>query len=192
MDAAWPEHATLQLVVHRTVAGRPEVGNRSAEKMTISLTSPSSMPSTVSPKGWKQRGAAAEARPPVPPFVGEDEAPAANSSLTFAGLVGTWPLTPTKVAAWVRRGKATSIDRRALLRIGLTRLHQPDLVGEDDRLHPVARSELVEDVADMGLDRALAQEQGPRDLGVGPPTRDQPQDLPLAVGQGREHSRRLP
>ena len=45
-------------------------------------------------------------------------------------------------------------------------LDQARLVGVDHRLHPITDAELVEDAADMGLDRRLAERQLVADLGV--------------------------
>lgn len=40
-----------------------------------------------------------------------------------------------------------------------SRFDEAALVGENHRLHPVAEAELGEDAGDVGLDRALADEQ---------------------------------
>jgi hypothetical protein len=57
------------------------------------------------------------------------------------------------------------------------------LVGVADRGGAVAGAGFGEDPVDVGLDRVAAQEQLRGDLRVGQPTRDQPQDFRLALGQ---------
>src|SRR5215472_8313891 len=69
------------------------------------------------------------------------------------------------------------------------RTHQAELVREDDRLHPVAQLQLVEDAGDVRLDGALADEEPVGDLRVREPRGDQRQHLPLALRQLLEHAR---
>ena len=63
------------------------------------------------------------------------------------------------------------------------RRDQAGLVGEDHRLHAVAQPQLGEHVADVGLDRRLADHQLGGDLRVGHALGDQPQHLQLPLGQ---------
>src|SRR5713226_9162780 len=60
-------------------------------------------------------------------------------------------------------------------------LDQPDLVGEDHRLHAVAEPQLVEDMGDVGLDRGFADLQLASDLRVRQASRQEADDLLLAV-----------
>ena len=59
--------------------------------------------------------------------------------------------------------------------------HDPCLVGDHDRLDPVAQPKLHHDPGYMGLDGVLQHEQGRRYLGVGLAAGEQLQDLVLAV-----------
>lgn len=58
--------------------------------------------------------------------------------------------------------------------------HQPRLVREDHRLHPVPHAELRQDPREVRLHRRLGQEQLRRDLAVRPPLGHVPQHLQLA------------
>src|ERR1700729_2924475 len=79
-------------------------------------------------------------------------------------------------------------EQRAQRRATETRLRagrdQPALVREDHGLHWVAESELGEQAGDVGLDRALADEQLGGQLGVALTARQHPQHLALALRQG--------
>src|SRR5829696_5053609 len=61
--------------------------------------------------------------------------------------------------------------------------HEPCLVGEHDRLHPVAQFELAQQVGNVCLDRVLAEHELGCDLRVREPTGDEPQDLELPRGE---------
>ena len=61
---------------------------------------------------------------------------------------------------------------------------------EHHGLHPVAEAELLEDVGDVRLHGGLADVELGADLRVGQPSRDQPEDLQLALGQLVEALRR--
>lgn len=63
------------------------------------------------------------------------------------------------------------------------------LVGCDHGLDPVLHLELAEHVADMGLDRLQPEHEVVGDLGVAEAGREQPQYLPLAVGQPLQATR---
>ena len=66
------------------------------------------------------------------------------------------------------------------------RLDQAALVGEDDRLDPVAQVQLGQHVGDVGLDRRLPDEELPGDLGVSQAAGDKRQHLGLALSQAIE------
>jgi hypothetical protein len=56
-------------------------------------------------------------------------------------------------------GEMTVLARAlAILHRGRLTVH-PKLIGEDHRLHPVARAELGEDSLDVGLDRGLLDDE---------------------------------
>jgi hypothetical protein len=63
-------------------------------------------------------------------------------------------------------------------------------MGQHDRLDAVAEIQLLQDVRDVGLDRCVADVELLCDLRIRVALRDQPQDLPLAVGQLVEPGRR--
>jgi len=54
------------------------------------------------------------------------------------------------------------------------------LVGEGDRLSAILGADLGVEVGDVAFDRARAEEQGFRDLAIGPTAGEQPQHLDLA------------
>jgi DNA-binding GntR family transcriptional regulator len=54
---------------------------------------------------------------------------------------------------------------------GLSRGHEPGLVGDDDELSAVSRGQLGQQPAHVGLDRGQRYEQLCRDLGIGQPPR---------------------
>ena len=60
---------------------------------------------------------------------------------------------------------------------------QSALVGEYDGLHPVAKSQLGEQIRDVGLDGALAYEEMRGELRVAPSGGEQLQDLGLSLGE---------
>ena len=64
------------------------------------------------------------------------------------------------------------------------------LVGEHHGLYPVAHPELVEDVAHMGLDGALTDEERAGDLRVRQALREVDEDLAFASGQGSSRGSR--
>jgi hypothetical protein len=70
--------------------------------------------------------------------------------------------------------------------------NDPRLVGEDDRLDPVAQVQFVEDVRDVGLGSVLGKDKLGGDLRVREPAGDQRQHLELSWGQLGERRRRLP
>ena len=55
-------------------------------------------------------------------------------------------------------------------------------------MDPVAQAQLVQDVPDVRLDRALGDHELRGDLGVGPAADHQVEDLPLPAGQPGEHA----
>jgi hypothetical protein len=57
------------------------------------------------------------------------------------------------------------------------------LVCENNRLHTVAQIELQEDAGDVGLDRALFDDETCRDLAIRQPLGYQAQDVALPRGQ---------
>ena len=59
-------------------------------------------------------------------------------------------------------------------------------VGEDDRLDSVSRRELVEDMADVGLDGVLADDELAGDLGVREALRHQRENLELSRSEGAD------
>ncbi len=65
----------------------------------------------------------------------------------------------------------------------LTWADQPGLIGEDDRLHPVAQREFGKDMPDMGLYGRFADSQPGRYLGVGPAPGQMDENLLLPVGE---------
>src|SRR3954463_3029153 len=91
---------------------------------------------------------------------------------TYAGAI-----TPQPTSATRNSGGGAGLD-------------QSGLVGDDDGLDAVAQAELLEDPRDVRLDRRLAEEELPRDLGVRAAAGEQAQDVDLArrqLGQlGRE------
>ena len=58
---------------------------------------------------------------------------------------------------------------------------------EHHDVHPVAQLQLREDPTDVRLHGLLGDEQFGRDLAVGPPLRDEQEDVPFALGQHVEH-----
>src|SRR5260221_10547858 len=64
-------------------------------------------------------------------------------------------------------------------------LQQAEFSGFQGRLRPVAHPQLAQDVAEVILDGAAGNVEGLADLAIGSPTRQQGQDLPLALGQLR-------
>lgn len=60
---------------------------------------------------------------------------------------------------------------------------QAGLVGDDRGLDPVLHLEPAEDRADVGLHRALDEEESPADLGIGKTRGHQREHVPLAVAQ---------
>src|SRR5260221_6114865 len=64
-------------------------------------------------------------------------------------------------------------------------LQQAEFSGFEVRLRPVAHPQLAQDVAEVVLDGATGDVEGLADLAIGSPTRQQGQDLPLALGQLR-------
>src|SRR5687767_11861430 len=70
-------------------------------------------------------------------------------------------------------------------------LEQPGLGGVGDRRRPRGQIEPGEDVADVPVDGVLAQPELARDLFVGEAAGDEPDDLPLARGEGGGTGRRL-
>src|SRR5438128_2320194 len=67
-----------------------------------------------------------------------------------------------------------------------TFLQQAEFSGFQGRLRPVAHPQLAQDVAEMVLDGAPGDVEGLADLAIGSPTRQQGQDLPLALSQRRK------
>jgi hypothetical protein len=65
---------------------------------------------------------------------------------------------------------------------------EPGLIGQHDRLDPVAQSQLAQDPGHVGLHRRLAQRQRRGQLGVAQPPRDQAEHLELPR---REHGQTL-
>src|SRR5260221_7764978 len=65
-------------------------------------------------------------------------------------------------------------------------LQQAEFSGFEGRLRPVAHPQLAQDVAEVVLDGATGDVEGLADLAIGSPTRQQGQDLPLALGQRRK------
>ena len=63
------------------------------------------------------------------------------------------------------------------------RLDQADAHGLADRVYPVVDVQLAVDVADMGVDRALGDDQLAGDLARGQALGEQREDLALAAGQ---------
>jgi hypothetical protein len=57
------------------------------------------------------------------------------------------------------------------------------IVGEDHRGRPVPQLELGEQVVDVGLDRAFADEKLGGDLAVGPAAADAREHVKLTAGQ---------
>jgi hypothetical protein len=72
------------------------------------------------------------------------------------------------------------------------RTDEPRLVGEDDRLHPVAELELRQQPRHVFLHGGLAEDRGGGDLGVRQALRDQPEHVPLALGEHLHLRRRGP
>src|SRR4051795_7364756 len=68
-------------------------------------------------------------------------------------------------------------------------LHQAVLVGEHDRLDPVAEPELAQHLGDVRLHRLRGDVQGGRDLGVGSAPGELVEDLALARAQGVQRRR---
>ncbi len=101
-----------------------------------------------------------------------------------AGMIGS-PVGGGRVAHEVTVAPAAAAvigPRSELVRYppGCTR---PWSKGEHDGGGPVPHAELGEDVADVGLDRALADVELVADLGVGRPRADQLEDAPLPFGE---------
>src|SRR3954452_11323562 len=71
------------------------------------------------------------------------------------------------------------------------RLNQAVVEREDDGGGPVADVELCEDVAEVGLDRALAEHQLGGDLGVAEPRSDEGEHLAFTLGEYVELGSRL-
>src|SRR5919106_4783623 len=65
-------------------------------------------------------------------------------------------------------------------------------VGENHGLYTIAKVELLQDVGDVRLRRVLAHHEFRRDLLVGQPAGDEPEDLELTRRQLLEFGRRLP
>ena len=82
-----------------------------------------------------------------------------------------WRSDPCKVM-WKRVGRMLS-------------LQQAEFSGFQGRLCAVAHPQLAQDVAEVILDGATGDVEGLADLAIGSPTRQQGQDLPLALGQLR-------
>ena len=74
----------------------------------------------------------------------------------------------------------------------LRRAHEAGVVGGDDELGAVARAQLREQAADVGLGRGQADVQVGCDLGVGQAEPDQGQDLALPFGYLVSRRRRAP
>ena len=67
------------------------------------------------------------------------------------------------------------------------------LPGIDSRLRAIHHMQFAQDIADMPLDRLLADDQLIGDLGIGETIRDQAQDLQFAITQvGKEVRSILP
>src|SRR5258708_14857115 len=65
-------------------------------------------------------------------------------------------------------------------------LQEAEFSGFEGRLRPVAHPQLAQDVAEVVLDGPTGDVEGLADLAIGSPTRQQGQDLPLALGQRRK------
>src|SRR5665647_91327 len=68
----------------------------------------------------------------------------------------------------------------------------PAFVGEDHRLHAVAKTQLHQNPCNVRLDRCLGNDQLVGDLRVGESLREQQQDLSLSWGQRVQHRRWRP
>src|SRR4051794_6844429 len=89
------------------------------------------------------------------------------------------PGVPTSPVACGGSARAVSVE-------------EPGLVGEHDRLGPVAQVELLQQTRHVRLDRRVADEQLPAYLRVREPLGDQAEHLQLARGQeGHGLRRRL-
>src|SRR6266536_6189410 len=64
-------------------------------------------------------------------------------------------------------------------------LQQAEFSGFQSCLSPIAHPQLAQNVAEVVLDGATGDVEGLADLAIGSPTRQQGQDLPLALGQLR-------
>ena len=99
-------------------------------------------------------------------------------NLSTRGLSrGTWALR------FVVEGSPTVHE----LRFDVRSAAEAGLAGADHRLRAVGHLQLGEDRRDVVGHRLRAQRQRPRDRRVRPALRDQPEDLPLPVGQRGEH-----
>jgi hypothetical protein len=67
--------------------------------------------------------------------------------------------------------------------VGRGRVDETALVREDDRLHPVAKSELGQEMGRIGLHGPLGDVQALRPLGVRESERERPKDLQLRFGE---------
>lgn len=81
-----------------------------------------------------------------------------------------------------RRGRGWLV----LLRLRVPGADQAGLVGKHHRLYPISQAELGQDSTHMGLDRALADEEGGADLGVGQPLCEESEYFLFALGERLE------
>src|SRR3712207_6679030 len=109
-------------------------------------------------------------------------------SMPIASTSGWWPRTRIRASPRCPALPVTStrIAARPYTAAGTPLgpgVDQPGAIGEDDELDAVAEPELLEDVRDVRLHRGVADHEPLRDLRVGQPARDQPEDLVLARGE---------